>query len=344
MNYRAYLRGIEFRLEAALEGRLTGGDVLVALRAFVHDERARILQVHRAGAPGRENVATLSGLTDAVVRAFFRQAVVAAGLPSVGVAPCGLVAVGGYGRRELHPASDVDLMLLFREQDNTHLRSLTVHLFQALVELRFDLGYAYRSIPDCLGLADADHRSLTSLLEARFVAGQRSIFGQYRSALRRFLSPARVDSFVERKLAEQARRREAYGAPGGEPNVKESPGGLRDLHTARWVAQVKLGASGFGRLRAAGVLSEGEIPRCREALNVLLRVRTELHWLSGKNNVLSASLQRRVAENLGFHDLRPGAEGGTFMGRYSQCAKEVRSLSSAIVARVRAHRLSADMV
>jgi [protein-PII] uridylyltransferase len=344
MSYRAYLRGIEFRLEAALDGRLTGGDVLVALRAFVHDERGRILQVHRAGAPGRENVTTLSGLTDAVVRALFRQAVVAAGLPSVGVAPCALVALGGYGRRELHPASDVDLMLLFRERDDAYLRSLTEHLFHALVDLRFELGYAYRSIPDCLGLADADHRSLASLLEARFVAGQRSIFAQFQTALRRFLSPARVHSFVERKLNEQARRHGAYGAPGGEPNVKETPGGLRDLHTARWIAQVKVGMSGFGGLRSAGLLSEKETARCLVAFEFLLRVRSELHYLSGKHDILSASLQPQVADNLGFHHVLRGDEGGTFMGRYSQCAKEVRSLSSAIVARARAHRLSADMV
>jgi [protein-PII] uridylyltransferase len=143
-----------------------------------------------------------------------------------------------------------------------------------------------------------------------------------------------VHSFVERKLVVQARRHGAYGASGGEPNVKESPGGLRDLHTARWIAQVRLGASGFGGLRAAGLLSEEEIARCLASFNFLLRVRSELHWLSGKNDVLSASLQPRVAENLGFNDLLRGAEGGTLLERYSRSASEIRSLSSHIVARV----------
>jgi [protein-PII] uridylyltransferase len=251
----------------------------------------------------------------------------------VGVTACALIALGGYGRRELHPASDVDLMLLFRERDDAYLRSLTEHLFHGLVDLHFELGYAYRSIPECLALADADHRSLTSLLEARFVAGRRAIFGELQAALRGFLSPARVHAFIEQKLTEQTRRHEAYGAPGGEPNVKESPGGLRDLHTARWIAQVKLGASGFGGLRAARLLSEEEIARYLAAFNFLLRVRLELHWLSGKHDVLSASLQPRVAENLGFQGVPCGDGGGSLMERYSQCADEVRSLSLAIVAR-----------
>ena len=226
MRDRAFIHAIRLRLGAALEGKLNSEETLEAMGAFITEERGRIERAHRAGAGGREIVACLSDLADVVIEALFREAELACGGPSkVGDAGCALVALGGYGRRELNPASDVDLMLLFREREDAYLRTLTDCLFHMLVNLRFELGYAFRSIADCLELADTDQRSLTSMLEARFLIGEPAIFDQFQTRFRRFLTPARVDSFVAWKLAEQERRHKAYPSSLHEPNVKESPGG-----------------------------------------------------------------------------------------------------------------------
>jgi [protein-PII] uridylyltransferase len=226
MREPAGIDDLRLRLDGALAGRLTPEQRLEAMGAFITEERGRIERAHRAGAEGREIVACLSDLADVVIEALFRGAEVACGGPSkVGDAGCALVALGGYGRRELNPASDVDLMLLFSEREDAYLRTLTDCLFHMLVNLRFELGYAFRSIADCLELADTDQRSLTSMLEARFLIGEPAIFDQFQTRFRRFLTPTRVDSFVEWKLAEQERRHKAYPSSLHEPNVKESPGG-----------------------------------------------------------------------------------------------------------------------
>jgi [protein-PII] uridylyltransferase len=142
-----------------------------------------------------------------------------------------------------------------------------------------------------------------------------------------------VDTFVEWKLAEQERRHKAYPGSLHEPNVKESPGGLRDLHTARWIARVTVGAVGFDELRAAGLLTPEEHDRCLAAFDFLLRVRTALHYLHGKHDILSAALQDQVAAQLGV--VGPGPAGGVerLLTQYSLAAREIHRISSLVVAR-----------
>lgn len=334
MRDRADIHALRLRLEGALAGRLTAEEILEGVRGFITEERGRIEGAHREGAKGREIVARLTDLADVVIQVLFREAELACGGPKAGdEGCCALVALGGYGRRELNPASDVDLMLLFPEREDPYLRALTDYLFHMLVNLRFELGYAFRSIDDCLELADADHRSLTSMLEARFLIGQQGIFDQFQKRFRRFLSPTKVGTFIEWKLAEQERRHKAYEVSLGEPNVKESPGGLRDLHTARWIVQVKFGVSGFEGLRTAGLLTPEEMGRGLEAFDFLLRVRTELHYLCGKHDVLSADVRDRVAANLGFAGPEPAGGAERLLTHYSLYAKEIHLLCRHVVAR-----------
>jgi len=118
-----------------------------------------------------------------------------------------------------------------------------------------------------------------------------------------------------------------------EPNVKESPGGLRDLHTARWIARVKAGASGFEELRTAGLLTVEELGRCLAAFDFLLRVRTELHYLCGKHDVLSANIRVRVAANLGYVGPEPAGGSEQLLSQFALCTQEIHRISSLVVAR-----------
>lgn len=333
MRDRAQIHELRPQLDAALAARRTPGETLQAMRGFIQEERGRIERAHREGARGREVVARLTDLADVVVQAVFRQANAACGGFQADHEPCALVALGGYGRQELNPASDVDLMLLFAKPEDPSLRNLTEYLFHMLVDLRFELGYAYRSIEDCLELAEADLRSLTSLLEARFLLGQEAVFDQFLQSFSRVLTRTKVETFIEWKLAEQEKRHAVYEVSLGEPNVKEGPGGLRDLHTARWIAQVKVAASGFEGLATAGLLNPAEMERVLEAFDFLLRVRNELHFLCGKHDVLTVALRDRVAANLGF--IAPDPAGGVerLLTQYTLSTKEICHLCGEVVAR-----------
>ena len=334
MEERSYTH--ELRLAASLEGKVKREEVLQALKGFIQEERGRIEKQHREGAGGREVVSSLTNLVDRVIRDLFRQADSPWEPLRRGSEGCALVALGGYGRRELNPASDVDYMLLYPKREDGYLHAIADYIFYMLWDIGFVLGNSFRSIKDCLEMADSDLTSLTSMLEARFLAGRRAIFDRFRRSLRGSLTPKKVSTFVERKLEEQERRHRRYGSSIylQEPNVKESPGGLRDLHTALWIARAKSKAFDLEGLAREGLLTPGELERCLRALDFLLRLRNDLHYVSeGKHDVLSFSLQERVATNLGFFDTGQIFGVERFMQQYYLCAKEIHLLSKSVVER-----------
>ena len=301
------------RLDRAVGGARRGpapdaGDaapaVLDALKGFVAEERARIVALHRSGAGGLQGVRELSDLVDTVVTHLHRRAHLAcpdrARAETEGVA---LLALGGYGRRELNPGSDVDVMFLFPRRVDAYLQTILDHVLYTLWDLGLPVGHSTRSLADCLAVAATDLCSLTAMLEGRFLGGHQAICHRLHERLGKLMSGRRAARFVAEKQAEWERR---YRTHGGslylqEPNIKESCGGLRDLHTALWMARARHRAGDLDALRRAGLLSRAEWEECRAALDFLLRLRTELHLQGGgKHDVLALSLQEPTACGLGY--------------------------------------------
>ncbi|MBI4573692.1 MAG: [protein-PII] uridylyltransferase [candidate division NC10 bacterium] len=318
------------------EGEALRTALLPAVRDFISGERARIQVAHRGGASGLEVVARHADLVDAVVCQLFRLAdrAVPRGLKARGEG-CAVVALGGYGRRELNPGSDVDLMFLFPRRLDEYVTAMLNHILYFLWDLGFSVGHSCRSLGDALRMMDADLTARTSMLEARFLAGTPGVFEGFQDRMWRALQGRRAQQYIQRKIHEQAQRHGKYGGSVylQEPNVKEGPGGLRDFHTALWVARARHRLEDLKALPALGLLTPVELAQCLQALDFLLRVRSELHYLhGGKSDVLSLSLQVPVAANLGFRDEATyGVE--RFMQQYYTRAGALHQFSARLIER-----------
>ena len=172
------------------------------MSAAIREERRRIETAHLMGAGGLETVGRLTHMVDMVIETLALRADAGCG---AGQGQYVLVAEGGYGRREMCPASDVDVMLLFKDED-VGLAQLSAYIFHMLVDLGFELGYSYRAIPDALILAEGDFKSLSSLLDARLVTGNHQIFSEFQQRFTALLTQERVVAFVEWRLGERERR------------------------------------------------------------------------------------------------------------------------------------------
>ena len=167
-------------------------------------------------------------------------------------------------------------------------------------------------------MARTDFPSRTSMQEARFIAGDRRLFTRFRRVLRENVYRQDFGQFLETTLAERDQRYRKFGASPyiGEPNVKESAGGLRDIHTAMWLGAAKFGTRTLRELADKGLITPREQADADAALTFLWRVRNELHFLSGhKNDVLSRDLQPQIAKNLGYEN-----DGDVAAASSSSCA------------------------
>lgn len=337
---------VAVRFQDLLEGRLPGlppsdGEalravLLPAVKGFIAAEQARIRADHRGGASGLEIVALHADLVDAVVCQLFRLADRATprGLREQS-AGCAVVALGGYGRRELNPGSDVDVMFLHPRRLDDYITTILNHVLYFLWDLGFSVGHSCRSLSDAVRMMEADLTARTSMLEARFLAGNQAVFADFQERMWRTLQGRRAQQYIQRKLQEQVQRHAKYGGSVylQEPNVKEGPGGLRDFHTALWVARARHRLDDLQALPALGLLTPVELAQCLQALDFLLRVRSELHYqYGGKSDVLSLSVQVPVAASLGFKDEATfGVE--RFMQQYYLRAGALHQLSARLIER-----------
>src|SRR5262249_33377469 len=207
--------------------------------------------------------------------------------------PIVLVALGGYGRGELGPLSDLDLMVIYDGEMSPYVQRTTQGLLYTLWDLGLTVGHSVRSLPDCVAIARTDFASRTSMQEARYVVGDRRLFQRFRKVLAANVYRKDLGQFLETPLAERDQRYRKFGGSPymGEPNVKESAGGLRDLHTAMWLASTKFGARTLRDLLEKGLITRREERLTDAALTFLWRVRHELPLLSPPhNNPLSPAI------------------------------------------------------
>jgi len=248
---------------------------------------------------------------------------------------CAVVALGGYGRRELNPGSDVDVMFLYRRDMDEYVGAILHHVLYVLWDLGFSVGHSCRSLADAQRMMDTDLTARTAMLEARLLAGYPAVFGDMQERVWRGLQGRRVQQYIAEKLDEQRRRHEKFGGSVylQEPNIKEGPGGLRDFHVALWIARARHRLATLADLAHLGLLTPVEIGQCVQALDFLFRVRSELHYLQGgKHDVLNLAIQVPVAANLGFSE---GPKYGVerFMRQYYLRAGGLHQLSTRIIER-----------
>ena len=276
---------------------------------------------------------------DGFLSTLFRLAVEDAKREGAAPAPIVLVALGGYGRGELHPLSDLDLMVIYDGEMGPYVQRVTQGLLYALWDLGLQVGHAVRSLPDCLAMARTDFPSRTSMQQARFLVGDRRLFNRFRKVLAENVYQKDFAQFLETTLAERDQRYRKFGGSPymGEPNVKESAGGLRDIHTAMWLASTKFGTRTLRELarQAAHHRSASRRPT-DEALTFLWRVRNELHFLSGhKNDVLSRDVQPQIAKNFGYASDEVSLGVEKFMRDYYLHARVIHRVSRRLIARCR---------
>src|SRR5438477_2692296 len=291
---------------------------------------------HAEGASGQESVRTHARLMDDVILSLTR--LIASDASRAGLPPTPLVvmALGGYGRRELHPLSDVDLMVVYDGELSPYVQRMMQELLYSLWDLGLQVGHSLRSLDDCVAMARTDFPSRTSMQEARFLAGERRLFARFRRVLRDNVFRRDFGQFLETTLVERDARYRKHGASPyiGEPNVKESAGGLRDMHTAMWLGAAKFGARTLRELTDKGLITPREQAAADAALTFLWRVRNELHFFSGhKNDILTRDLQPRIAKNLGYANDEASLGVERFMHDYYLHARVIHRVSKRLIAR-----------
>jgi [protein-PII] uridylyltransferase len=305
------------------------------LQAAYQQLRAR----HAGGAPAGENVHRHAAVMDELLEALYEAADAEARAAGLVRTPLVLVALGGYGRGELHPSSDLDLGLFHdgpTPEVTPYVQRMAQEILYTLWDLGLRVGHACRSLAECLALARTDLPSRTSMQAARRLAGDVRLYRTFQRTLHREVFRKDYGEFLEQLLAE---RDERYRKHGGspflqEPNVKESAGGLRDVHTALWLASARFGARTLQELEDRALLTRKEREATDQALTFLWRVRSELHFLSGtKQDSLDRPLQGSVARNFGYQDtpVRLGVEA--FMRDYYQSARTIHRMSARLIAR-----------
>ncbi len=294
--------------------------------------RSEIRRRFEAGASGTETVHALSFLMDQIIRVlhdFVGAHVYANANPTEGERMA-LIAVGGYGRDELAPYSDIDLLFLTSYKPTPHTEQVVEYMLYTLWDLGLKVGQATRSIEETLRQAEADLTIRTAVLEARYIWGDQDLFAELRRRFDAQLVKKTSTQFIEAKLAERDQRHERLGDSRYlvEPNVKESKGGLRDLHTLFWIAKYVYRVDSIDKLVDLKVLSAEEAQRFARAQNFLWTVRCHLHFIAERaEDRLTFDLQSEVGRRMGYTD-HAGTRGvERFMKHYFLIAKDVGDLT-----------------
>jgi len=282
------------------------GDV-APLGLFLAEQRRIIGERVMGGASGAETLAAMTELVDGLIVGRYREAIRHGGdaLANAGLRQCCVIALGGYGRRELAPHSDVDLMFLFLPEARAQVETLVRAVLHPLWDSGFQVGHSVRTIADCIELAEADATVKTSMMESRFLAGSPELFEQFHSRYMRKVVVKNPDTYLDQKLDERRREYQKFGETVYllEPNVKKSTGGLRDLHLLQWAGMARYQAPTIRELSDRGILSRADSIALTEARDFLWRVRALLHVHAGTaQEILSFDEQIWLAQHFGFQD------------------------------------------
>ena len=285
-------------------------------------QREAMHQRLKEGAAGGKIVQAFSDFMDGLLMTRFRE-VIQQGNAEIRASwqQCCLVAMGGYGRRELAPYSDIDVMVLTRGNQAKLAEAISKGVFHHLWDLGFQVGHSVRSITECLEIGETDLPACTSLMESRFLGGSAEVFQDFQKKFTRRILKRQSKRFILDKIEE---RQQEYAKFGGtvfllEPNIKKSKGGLRDLHLIQWVGQARFGAGTIQELSNQGILGLQDYQVLQEAQEFLWRVRGFLHLEANRaQDILTFDDQIRLAERYGLSDLPNLLAVEQFMQQYFQ--------------------------
>jgi [protein-PII] uridylyltransferase len=312
---------------------------LLAARQRLVDQRRKIREQHEAGSPGIQICACLTDLVDSVVLDLYEAAL--ADLYPRGCetlrSRIALVPLGGYGRRDIAPYSDVDLMILHVPGAEDDAAPLAKRLMRDLFDVGLELGQSVRTTAEACELASADATICTSLFEARYLAGSVKLFSSFEQKFQRHTQrhfPAFFAAIEQSRRDERAQFGETVYLL--EPNVKRSRGGLRDIQLLRWVGFARYCVADPEGLQLLGALSKVDRRTIRRAAEFLLHLRNELHFHAGKaQDVLGRTEQLRLAHKYAYQGTEAILPVEQFMGEYFRHTEAVRSVAAEFVAKVR---------
>jgi [protein-PII] uridylyltransferase len=279
-----------------------------SLRRLLKRETERLRMRQALGLGGGEIAAARSDVMDLVVQRACREAAEAADAEAQReLVQCAVVALGGYGRRELSPASDVDLLFLHPGSGSKTAAAFVERVLVTLWDAGLTVGHSFRSVRECAAASRGDLHSRTALFEARYVTGSQGLVETLKRRLEVGVRGGRAerDAFLARMRKEWRERLARHGEAVCvlEPQVKEGPGGLRDLHAVLWIGQARYGTRGLAPLEAMGLVEPRDAVAVRAAYDFLLRVRNEAHFTTGrKTDLLTLDLQAELAARLGYHE------------------------------------------
>lgn len=269
-------------------------------KKYLIDQRQKLKERHDLGEGGTSLVGRHAAFLDVFIISVFNSPEVREWIGLGGEKQaCAVLALGGYGRKELSPFSDVDLLFLYPEKRDPQVEEAVCKVLYPLWDVGYDLGYSVQSLEECLELADSEPQFLTALLDARRITGDTALAQALKSQVHAFLQKDGGRRWQEYILEERRKRHLRYGDSAFflEPHLKEGLGGLRDIHMIQWIGKALYEAQDLSGLEKRGLLSRKDREGLGQSQDFLLRLRNQLHYAAGrKTDLLSFDFQEAMAE------------------------------------------------
>jgi [protein-PII] uridylyltransferase len=340
------LRHAEERL--VLKSGARPAEILNLYKKFLKVEEHRLRMLHRAGGGGREIAQGRAQMLDVVLRHVFQAAdenYRQTHPEAAGVSVC-LMAIGGYGRGELSPYSDIDIMFLHDSSTRTtshdpYLKEMVEQVLYMLWDVGLKVGHSTRSVDEAVTQANKDMQSKTSMIESRRLIGHEKIYDSFQQALVKNCVKGHEDEYITARMEDQRARHEKFGDTVylQEPNVKAGCGGLRDFQNLIWMAYFKYGCRKLSELRQRGFVEPTEQRQLDAAYDFILRVRNAMHYMTNRAcDVIGLGLQPQIASEFGYrhHDLLRRTEA--FMRDYYTHSRNIFLLTNALADRLALQR------
>ena len=308
-------------------------------RDYLGSLRSRVRALHDSGAGGGAVVAAYTTGIDRLIQYLYDAATESYRRRYVQLDQrCTVAAQGGYGRGELNPQSDIDLLVLFPHKITPYVEVVTEKVLLSLYDARLQVGHAVRTVRDCVRLAGEDWKVKTSLIDVRSICGDRPLYDDLARALDREVKARGTARFLRQTVAASEERHHEYGDSIYllEPHLKMGQGGLRDLHTAMWVAKIKFKLADLRELVVKGIINAGELRELEQARDFLFRVRNALHFVANSHqDQLTFEFQEVIAASLGYSDARQDGPRGVerFMKDYYLNAAAITRFADIVIER-----------
>ena len=330
--------------QLAATGTRRPTEVLPLYKKFLKVEEHRLRLKHQAGGGGREICARRAELVDVLLQYVFGAAATATRRNGESGIALSLIALGGYGRGELNPFSDIDVMLLHhkgRKKISPHLEEMVQQVLYLLWDSGFKVGHSTHSIKDAIAQANRDMRTKTAMLESRFLAGDAELAREFREQFRSKCVEGYEREYVEMRMQDQVARHKKFGDSVylQEPHVKSGCGGLRDYQNLLWMTYFKEGSLSTNQLVGKDWLSESDQRQIERAYEFLLRLRTDLHYATGRaSDILHLNLQEQIAKRLNYSPRNGQLRSETLMREYYEHTRNIFRVTERITEQfVRGH-------